>query len=106
MLFLSLAPDHVYDKKDHHPHHVHEVPIHRQNIGAFGVLFSHFSPQGESQYRPKRKQADYHVKRMEADEGVLSGSEKVGLDCQTILINHMSPLPNIALEYDPSHHHP
>ena len=38
ILFLSLAPDDVDDEEDHNPHRIHEVPIHRQDFGAFGVL--------------------------------------------------------------------
>ena len=41
--FPFLAPDNVHDREDHHPHHIHEVPIHRQDLDALGVLLSYIS---------------------------------------------------------------
>src|ERR1700694_2145725 len=37
-ILTSSTPDNVYDHEDHHPHGVHEMPIHPQNLGASGVL--------------------------------------------------------------------
>ena len=68
ILFLSSAPDNVYDDENHHPHHIHEVPIHRQNLDAFGVLLSYMPKEREDRHRRKSKQADRYVKRMQADQ--------------------------------------
>ncbi len=68
MLFLPQRPDNVYDGEDHHPHHIHEMPIHRQDLDAFGVLLSYISKERENRHRRKSQQAHRYVKRMQADQ--------------------------------------
>src|SRR5229473_5252549 len=68
MFFLFSAADNIYDDKDHHPHRIHEVPIHGQNLDAFRVLLSYMPKKREKRHRRKSKQADRYVKRMQADQ--------------------------------------
>src|SRR6266851_1738424 len=68
MFFLFSAADNIYDDEDYHPHHIHEVPVHRQNLGAFGVFLSYVPKKREKRYRRKSKQADRYVKCMQADQ--------------------------------------
>src|SRR5580700_9822043 len=48
---LSLAPDHIYDREDHDPYDIHEMPIQRQNLGAFSVFLSYIPQERENRHR-------------------------------------------------------
>src|SRR5713101_180876 len=68
MVFLFSAADNIYDDEDHHPHHIHEVPVHGQNLDAFGVLLFYMPKKREKRHRRKSKQANGYVKRMQTDQ--------------------------------------
>jgi hypothetical protein len=59
-----LAADYIYDDEYNHPNHIHEVPVHRQNLGTLGVLPSYIPEEREDQHRHKSEKADRYVKCM------------------------------------------
>ncbi len=61
------------------------------------------SPQKrENQHRRKSEQADRHVKCMQADKGVVSCPEQVGLDGQALVVDQVMPLAKRAQQKDRS----
>src|SRR5579864_356564 len=99
---LSSPTDDVDNNKNHNPNHVYEVPIHRQNLGAFGVLLSYIPKQREDCHRRKSQESGRYVKRMQANQRVISRPEQIGLDGQAFLVDQAAPFSSRARQKDRS----
>src|SRR5713226_9451031 len=92
------AADDVDRRENDHPHGVHKMPVKGQNIDALGVLLSYISKQGEQQYRCDAQQAYRDVEGMQPNERIVGGSEKVGLNRKTFVVDQVAPLTSCAGE--------
>ena len=92
----SSASDNVDDGEDHHPHRIHEMPVHRQDLDAFGVLLLYIPKEREQPTPWQSKKADRHVKRMQADQRVIGCPEQVGLDGQAFVVDQVTPFASRA----------
>ena len=74
----SSASDDVDHREDHYPHRVHEMPVQRQTStrSACSCLTSPTRMSRSSPW-PEPEQADDHVKRVQADQGIVSCPEQV-----------------------------
>src|SRR5437899_11458370 len=92
------APNHVDHGENNHPHGVHKMPVKGQNIDALGVLLSYIAKQGSQQYRCHSPHAYRDVEGMQTNERIVGGSEQVGLNRKTFVVDQVAPLKSCAGE--------
>ncbi len=66
-LFSISASNQVNNGEDHDPNCVHEVPIKRQDVNAFGMFLLYRTEDGKSHYSAQRKQTNNYVKAVQPD---------------------------------------
>ena len=88
---FHLAPNHVDNSEDHDPNCVYEVPIERQYVNSLGVLLLHLSEKCECHHCRQAHEAHDHVKAVQPDQGVISGSKQVCADRQSLFVDQPMP---------------
>src|SRR5260370_32143527 len=90
--FLLLSSNHVNDRKNHNPHGIHEVPVQRQDVNTFSVLWSHVSQKREHHNHEECYKPYNDVKAVQSDQRVIGCSEQVRADRQSLSVNQPVPL--------------
>src|SRR5271157_75954 len=72
---LASAAQHVNNSENHHPHGIHKVPVHREDLHATRLLRAHASGQSKDRDNQEHDQACGDVKGVQADQRVVSCSK-------------------------------
>src|ERR1700678_1555180 len=80
----ALAAKQINDAEHEHPHHVHKMPIPRDQLDADLVGVRHPSPERQPQHDQHRDYADGNVQPVKTDERIVRGAEQVAADRQPV----------------------
>src|SRR5580700_7471892 len=67
------------------------MPIQRKNLCALAVLRFDFAKKRENHGQSDQEQPHRDVERVQADERVVGGAEKIRADRQTFVVNQVMP---------------
>src|ERR1700733_10137450 len=88
----SLSAENVNDREYDDPDGVDEVPVEREHLEFFCVLFFHEATEREYEGERKHDEADDDVARMQADQRVVGCAEEIRLEGQALVVDEVIPL--------------
>ena len=88
---LSLTTDDVNNREDDNPNDVDEMPIHGKGVDVFRMLLLDPMKQSEKQNREKADEPDGDVERVESNKGVIGGTEEIGGDGESLVVDEVMP---------------